>query len=302
MRKKIEELRELARRAVQWTSFDPDVRAEQQLTTADKNLEKFLSQLPEEVRDVYEERFCEKLAEWYRAKSRCASAAVVGPAAYNIRREEKMQQWADNALKRLENWMEKVVKRTNREHRPVGWAKVEVLRSKVEKLTEEHESMLKANSIVRTYRSKLTLEEMRQSEELRDDMAAAGLDDETIREAMHQRQDGSYYDDGIGFGTYTISNYRKKLQDARSRLEQAERMAEREDRTIEGDGCKVQLCYTDERVRIIYDGKPDTATIQKLKQGAFRWSPKNKAWQRQITMAALAAASNITKIDYEQLK
>lgn len=302
MRKKIEELRELARRAVQWTSFDPVERGEQQLRTADETLEAFLAKLPEEVRDTYEERFCEKLADWYRAKSRCASAAVVGPAAYNIRREEKMQQWADNALKRLEEWMSAVVKRTNREHRPVGWAKVEVLRSKVEKLTEEHEIMLKANSIVRTYRSKLTLEEMRQSEELRDDMAAAWLDDETIRETMHQREDGSYYDNGIGFGTFTISNYRKKLQDARSRLEQAERMAERKDRTIEGDGCKVQLCYTDERVRIIYDGKPDTATIQKLKQGAFRWSPKNKAWQRQITMAALAAASNITKIDYEQLK
>ena len=302
MRETIEALREQARRAVQWTSFDPEERGEQLLRTADKTLESFLSKIPEEVWDYYEKRFCEKLEDWYRAKSRCASAMIVGRSSYDIKKQRKMQEWADNALKRLEDWMEKVIKRANAVKRPVGWAKVEMLRDRLESQTEYHSKMIDANVIIRSYKRRMSIDEMRKSDDLRSDLEAAGLNEGMIRGALCQRDDGTYYSYGAGFSSYTITNARKCKEDTEYKLKFAESMAGREDRTVEAGTCKVELCYSEERVRIIYESKPDSGTINRLKQGAFRWSPKNKAWQRQITRSALVAVSEITKIEYEQLK
>lgn len=37
------------------------------------------------------------------------------------------------------------------------------------------------------------------------------------------------------------------------------------------------------RLQLIFDGKPDETTRTALKRHGFRWSPKNSAWQRQLT-------------------
>lgn len=41
------------------------------------------------------------------------------------------------------------------------------------------------------------------------------------------------------------------------------------------------------RLQLIFDGKPDQATIDRLKKTGFKWSPKNTAWQRQLTPNAV---------------
>ena len=41
--------------------------------------------------------------------------------------------------------------------------------------------------------------------------------------------------------------------------------------------------YADERYRFIFDGKPEQEVIALMKSNGFKWSPSNKAWQRQIT-------------------
>lgn len=43
------------------------------------------------------------------------------------------------------------------------------------------------------------------------------------------------------------------------------------------------------RLQLIFPGKPDFEIIQKLKQNGFKWSPRFKAWQRQLTPNAITA-------------
>lgn len=49
------------------------------------------------------------------------------------------------------------------------------------------------------------------------------------------------------------------------------------------------------RIQLIFDGKPDEETRTLLKQNAFKWSPKNSAWQRQLTINARNAVRIIIK-------
>lgn len=57
------------------------------------------------------------------------------------------------------------------------------------------------------------------------------------------------------------------------------------------------------RIRVTFPGKPDRATIDKLKRGGFRWSPSEGAWQRHLNnggryaTTALLASLGHTKIE-----
>jgi hypothetical protein len=48
-----------------------------------------------------------------------------------------------------------------------------------------------------------------------------------------------------------------------------------------------------DRLQLVFDGKPDPETIAHLKSRGFKWSPKNGAWQRQLTNNARHAAKQI---------
>ena len=62
------------------------------------------------------------------------------------------------------------------------------------------------------------------------------------------------------------------------------------------DGGVVEIDYDDNRVRIRHDEKPSEDVRSQLKSRGFRWSPKNKAWQRQLTNNAKRATSQITGV------
>lgn len=51
----------------------------------------------------------------------------------------------------------------------------------------------------------------------------------------------------------------------------------------EADGCEVVDNIEQQRVQILFPGKPSAEIISYLKSHGFRWSPFNKAWQRQNT-------------------
>lgn len=47
------------------------------------------------------------------------------------------------------------------------------------------------------------------------------------------------------------------------------------------------------RLQLIFDGKPSDEVREILKSNGFKWSPKNTAWQRQLTKNALYAFERI---------
>ena len=59
------------------------------------------------------------------------------------------------------------------------------------------------------------------------------------------------------------------------------------------NGVRVVKNTNENRLQLFFDGKPNAEMITKLKGAAFRWSPRNKAWQRVLTDNAVAAANRI---------
>ena len=63
----------------------------------------------------------------------------------------------------------------------------------------------------------------------------------------------------------------------------------------------VNIVYNTEqnRLQFLFQGKPESEMIEKLKKNGFKWSPRSKTWQRQLTPNALRAMTYIfPDIDY----
>ncbi|UHS60577.1 hypothetical protein HRR99_03095 [Agrobacterium vaccinii] len=63
---------------------------------------------------------------------------------------------------------------------------------------------------------------------------------------------------------------------------------------IVGD-IKILVNHDIERVQIVFDGKPTPEILAELKGAAWKWSPRNTAWQRMITNNSLYSAKRIAE-------
>lgn len=184
---------------------------------------------------------------------------------------KKMNDYERAAKQRLEEWREKVVKRINRQERLTGWQEVERLQSKLDTLTELQEIMKAANKIVRS--KKMSEEE--QIEEL----VALGFNEQQASEILKPTERWQ----SVGFATYQLQNNLAKIKATQAAIERHKAMAEAEDKEITFNGGRVVVCNSEERMRFYFDEIPSVEVRNLMKRNAFKWSPKNGAWQRQLT-------------------
>ena len=286
MRASVLALKDLAYRAGRNIVFDPERLGERLLNELEEGLTAFLAKIPEELRSEYEERYISKYRDWLSAMGRTLSVMITGPANFNNRRHEKMNRYERSAYERFEKWQEAVLKRINRQHRLVGWEEVERLQNKLDALTELQELMKSTNKIVRSTK----LSDVEKYEELE----ALGLVKHQIAEVMAEPE---YAFQKKGFQTFQLSNNLAKIKATEEAIKRHTAMAECEDKEFTFDGGTVEFCYSEERIRIHFDAIPNVEMRAKLKSEAFKWSPKNSAWQRQLTPNAVRATKRVLGVE-----
>lgn len=100
-----------------------------------------------------------------------------------------------------------------------------------------------------------------------------------------------------GYPSYRLTNNNARIRQITERLEQLKQQhaaliqAEKDDAVVTEresnvHGLTIVEDLEDNRIRLVFDGKPDADTIRLLKERGFKWSHYNKAWQRQITESA----------------
>lgn len=75
----------------------------------------------------------------------------------------------------------------------------------------------------------------------------------------------------------------------------SEQAANVDHRSIAFDGVHLVQNTTLDRIQLKFAGKPDASTISLLKSAAFRWSPREGAWQRQNTNNGVQAAYRVLR-------
>lgn len=112
---------------------------------------------------------------------------------------------------------------------------------------------------------------------------------------LRQRQANTWFAGRAPFPSYSLSNNNANMKRVKDRIKELERKAEApkaQDVSGDLDGTPYTLHENNalNRVQILFDGKPPAEIRATLKHNGFRWSPRNKAWQRHLNNAGRYAA------------
>lgn len=98
------------------------------------------------------------------------------------------------------------------------------------------------------------------------------------------------------FPDYELTSLRGKIKRVESRIAELDKLQSAATQSADStrfDGGEIVRNAELNRLQIIFDDIPDDETRASLKSNGFRWSPSNKAWQRQLTQNAESAARRV---------
>lgn len=243
--------------------------------------------LREEV-ERYRVGYLKHHARCMAAKSRTANPMVTGPARFPVERNRKAMDSEARRWEEFRAWRERAQASIRKRFAPADPARIsaddpdapEALAARIACLELRQERMKAANGVVRTK----GLERVERVSRL----VALGISPDEAAELVRP---GRFM--GWGYSAATLTNNLATIKRLRSRLASLERNRATPALEMEFDGGRLVESVEDNRVRIIFDGKPDAATRDALKARGFRWAPSVGAWQRQRTPAAREEARRI---------
>lgn len=125
------------------------------------------------------------------------------------------------------------------------------------------------------------------------DLNKIEMSEDLRKEALtHMRIWGDVYN-GVPFPGYCLTNLGGNIRRITERIEHLKRLGQVKDSEVVVNGVIIKVDTTDNRVKLIFDGKPSEEIRNNLKSNGFRWSPYNMAWQRQISDWSIKLAKEI---------
>jgi hypothetical protein len=307
---------ETLRRSHEGTSYSPERRAAmyaaEYLSDMFAVMEEFSPFATPENREAlaadlaaYRVGYVSKMQAYLSAHGRVLSTMITGGSGWtaaNVRANSKRSDSADRRSAEWHEWHAKTIKRLRLTWNPRIAAAaaaaapiktgdedaLERLQKKLDQCQRLQESMKAANKIIRC---KGTDEEKVQK------MVALGLTESNARKALQPD-----FASRKGFPSYALTNNSAEIRRIKARIAEVESERERAAKVEEAGADEVRyealgLTYcenTDEdRVQLVFDGKPDSATRDTLKRRGFRWAPSQGAWQRQNTPNGRNAAREV---------
>ena len=229
--------------------------------------------------------YCRKLAENMNAKyaidARCPSILVSGGGNFPVRKKEKQNAARDRNLEEW-NYIQGLLDKI----RGVGTGgissddpqAVEKLEAKLATLEKHQEMMKAANAAIR----------MKDPVKRDAKLADLGYTPEQITQLIEPDFCGR-----IGYPAYALQNNNANIRRIRGRIEELKKRSESTLKGWEFDRGRVVVNTTENRLQIIFDGKPDADIRTELKSEGFRWAPSQGAWRRQWTGNAMGGARRL---------
>lgn len=277
------------------------------LKTFEDNVNELMELYPENINEealrlieYYKDKYSKKLAfainKSNSIEARMPSIMISGAGNFNFRKKEKQNQARDNFWKEYgdlfneDNYYYNKIKIiiTNKVIYSDDALAIEKLEAKIDSLTEYQNKMKNVNAY---YKKHKTLD------------GCDLLDEKEIRELKEKLAMFHYYSQP--YPTFELTNNNQNLHRLKDRLENLKKLKERassdnENKYIQVDGLEVVEDANDMRIRIIFENIPNEQTRTLLKSYGFKWSPKNSAWQRQLTSNGIYSTKKVLEKLKEQ--
>lgn len=273
---KIEGLYKSAYRAYSGISFTPEKRAEQCVTGYEEQLNDDLKNIPDEEKQRYIEGYKKHLFSWLGAQSRCLSIMITGPANFPVRRNEKANNSAHNRSVEFTEWREKALKsiaKKAEENKPQDKKDSEQFNDLKKQVDRLFEGWLPTR-----FKSRL------------ETVAKSGNSD-LIEKVLEYIKFVQIQNDRVLFtaknSIWSLANVAEVIREKSVDKETAD------SKEYEIKGVKIIENIQADRIQLFFDGRPAPEVISNLKHSAFKWSPSNGCWQRQLTRNAIWATESL---------
>lgn len=231
--------------------------------------------------DYLLDKYSKKLAAWYndynRNEASCPSWFISGPANYPVRKHERKMNrertlWEEyDAIKGI---IDKI--------KSVGTGPIDLSDPHAREMLEDRLQSLQA--------------ELNRDKELnayyRKHKTFVGFPDLSPEKAEKMTSDFEETKQRCPWITkiapdYELTSLRDKIKRTQERIAELDKreaaIEAGEDNSEDFTGGQIVRNIELDRLQIIFDEKPDEEMRDKLKGNGFKWSPKNNAWQRQLT-------------------
>lgn len=259
-----------------------------------ENLNEEALQLIEYYKDKYSKKLAFAINKSNSIEAMMPSIMISGGGNFNFRKKEKQNRARENFWNEYGNLFNEDNYYYNKIRNIIlnkviysdDAMAIEKLEAKIDNLKELQSKMKEVNAY---YKKNKTLKGCELLTE-----------DEAIK-IMNNIQYHSWYP--VPFAPFELTNNNQNIHRLEDRLESLKKLKQRaseenENKYIQVDGLQVVEDATDMRIRLIFDEIPNEKVRELIKHWGFKWSPKNSAWQRQLTRNGIYATNKVL----EQLK
>lgn len=273
---KIEGLYKAAYSAHSGTSFSPEKRAEQCVIGYEEQLNDDLKNMPDEEKQRYIEGYKKHLFAWLSAKSRCLSSMITGPANFPVRRNEKANNSEHKRSEEFTEWREKELKyiaKKAEENKPQELKDSEQFLQ----LKKQVDRLFEGWGVV-NFKGRL-------------ETVAKSGNTELVAKVLEYLKFMQVEKNRVlcipKNSIWQLANVAEVIKEKAVDKETAD------SKEYEINGVRVLENIQADRIQLFFDGKPNPEIISNLKHSAFKWSPSNGCWQRQLTRNAIWATESL---------
>lgn len=239
----------------------------------------------------YQDRYAKKLAsainEFNRIEAIMPSILITGGGNFNCRKKQKQNNARDSFWEKnnqifepTNNYYFNKIKAiiTNKVIYSDDAMAIEKIEAKIDNLTETQAYMKKANEWYRKHNTMVGFEDLTDEE--------AEKTNQCILQSWYKTP----------FASFELTNNNANIRRLKERLEELKQMKARntaENGYISVDGVEVEEDTTEMRIRLKFTEIPSQEVREMLKHRGFKWSPKNEAWQRQLTANGVYATKRV---------
>ena len=291
-------------RAHNGTSWSPERRGVSARQEYHEHLtgcaEKIADQTPDGSEDISVEEFArfangylERFRACLSAHSRCISAMVTGPSNFPQARNQKRWASFDRRSSELGEFTKRAMRAILRKLNPTQFGissdradAGDLIAQRIAELQAKQEHMKKVNAAWR----KAGKPDADNKDAWATVAGILGIDAgcELIR-ALRLGIARDFANRGP-YPAYALQNNNANIRRLQQRAVDVERNASAEAVEETHGDITLSECPDDNRIRLVFPGKPDAETRTLLKRNGWRWSPRATAWQRHLNAAGRASA------------
>lgn len=241
--------------------------------------------------DALLDRYSKKLATWFndynRNEASCPSWFISGPANYPVRKHERKMS-RERSLWEEYNDIQAIKDKI----KSIGTGPIdlsdpharEMLEERLQKCQNELELDKRLNAYYRKHNTLIGCPDLSESAQ------------RTMTAAIEETRERCPWITKPA-PDYELTSLRDKIKRTQERLEELNRreaaIEAGADNNTTFEGGEIIRNIELDRLQIVFDDKPDEEMRAALKENGFRWSPKNNAWQRQLTENAERALKRL---------